>query len=227
MSTELIELKNTLPQKEHRFEQIGKLLVENNLTEDNIKNLLDLPINEPLPYENPMFCFAIEAILFKIKRIVINGNQISILNEKFLKGLDLINSDNPPESLEDMSKTLELSSLKLYEFINQDGAYKKWYSATLALKGLSAFERINKGAANENFNNSLGKGGHKWKANELSMKYAKTDLLKDDKKDNTNPPKKSYTYINFGNSNDNKEQSIVNATVIDAEIAPYEIIKNK
>jgi hypothetical protein len=227
MSTELIEIKNTLPKKESRFEEIGKILVENNITEDSIKLLFDLPLDKPLPYEHPMFCFAIEAILFKLKRIVINGNQISLLNEKFLKGLDLINSDTPPETLEDMSTKLELSMLKVYEYINQDGAYKKWYSSTLAVNGLRAFERINKGAKEESFNNSLGKGGHKWKANELSMKYAKTDLLKDDKKDNTEPPKKSYTYINFGNLSDNKEQSIVNATVIDSEIAPYDIVKNR
>lgn len=227
MSTELIEIKNTLPKKESRFEEIGKILVENNITEDSIKLLFDLPLDKPLPYEHPMFCFAIEAILFKLKRIVINGNQISLLNEKFLKGIEFINSDNPPESLEDMAKMLDISKLKVLEYINQDKAFKKWYTSTLALKGLESFERVSKGAACEGFDNSLGKGGHKWKANELSMKYAKTDLLKDDKKDNTEPPKKSYTYINFGNLSDNKEQSIVNATVIDSEIAPYEIIKNK
>lgn len=228
MSNELIEIKNTLPQKEKRFEEIGKILVENNISENDIKTLFDLPLNSILPYENSMFCFAIESVLFKLKRIVINGNQVSVLNEKFLKGLDLINSDNPPETLEDMSKKLEISPLKVYEFINKDGAFKQWYGATLAVKGLSAFERVNKGAEGETFNNSLGKGGHKWKANELAMKFAKTDLLKDDKKDtDTTSPKKVYNYINFGSLKDSKQQNTINATVIDSDITPYAIVKNK
>ena len=221
----MLELKKIIPANELSFKEINKILIDNNINEKELKELFGLRQDEILPYNNPMFFFALDSVLFRFKKIVIKDNQISTFNDKFLKGIEFINSDKPPESLEDMAKMLDISKLKVLEYINQDKAFKKWYTSTLALKGLESFERVSKGAESETFGSSLGKGGHGWKANALALKFAKTDLLKEDNnKIDTQSSKKNYTFINFNQQQ--KDMQTIKATVIDSSAIPFEVSKN-
>lgn len=222
MDFNLKSLKKDIPHIKFRTSEMKVLLEEEGLTEDDIKQFFEI---DKIPYDSILFMVAMETILIykekflrKVNKYIMNdvavvNESIVVFDEMLNHAVRLVNSNNPPESIGELSKLTGLSKLKIAMYLKKNQFLQEWYRSIVQLKGLVAFENVSEGAEYERPNNADGKEGHKWKANSLLLGVSKNDFLKNNFIEN--PEKNINNFLNIftgEKKNISNEKNIIDIT---------------
>lgn len=194
MQERITTIKNSFLRLENKIAKTKFLLEEAGLDDNLIRFFFNIEDCEPIPYGNIMFVLACQMLCNMIKNhinsieiakydiIAIKDNNVALDND-YNKCLNLLNSETPPESLEEMYEKTGINRLKLMMYIKTDGVFNTWFNAINMARTAEILENTQKNALKEDYAGSLGKSGHKWGATKISLDFMNKDFMK---KNNSN-----------------------------------------
>lgn len=104
----------------------------------------------------------------------IKDNSLPITTPTYQLAVDLIKSNNPPSSVEELIEKTKMSETLLFSYIATDGIFKSWYRVVTDKNTAKVFENITKQALKENYDNQE---EHSYKASSLVLNSNK-DFIK-------------------------------------------------